>query len=90
MKVREQLRGMRWQGAEVGSLLRQEMGWKTSGIQFSGGLITAKAGAEGEIKQYCLSAFCFRVCLHIRENEQFLKCNRAAGKNTSCKHTIYY
>lgn len=34
MKVRERLRGVRWQGAEVGSLFRQEMGWKTSGIQF--------------------------------------------------------
>lgn len=40
MKVRERLRGVRWQGTEVGSLFRQEMGWKTSGIQFSGGLIT--------------------------------------------------
>lgn len=36
-KVREQLRGVRWQSKEVGSLFRQEMGWKTSGIQFSGG-----------------------------------------------------
>lgn len=36
MKVRERLRGVRWQGTEVGSPFRQEMGWKTSGIQFWG------------------------------------------------------
>lgn len=51
MKVRERLRDVRWQGTEVGSLFRQEMGWKTSGIQFSGGLISERdGGTEGEIK----------------------------------------
>lgn len=58
MKVRERLRGVRWQGTEVGSLFRQEMGWKTSGFQFSAGLISEREkGTEGEIKQYCLGAF---------------------------------
>lgn len=42
MKVRARLRGVLWQGAEVGSLFRQEMGWKTTGIQFFGDVITAR------------------------------------------------
>lgn len=37
-KVRVHIRGVRWRSTEVGSLFRQEMGWKTSGFQFLGGV----------------------------------------------------
>lgn len=93
MKVREWLRGVRWQGTEVGSLFRQEMGWKTSGIQFSGGLITER---EERTERQILSGCILPLSLFMYDGEWavLLKSNGTAGRLHSCytrwKYWIYY
>jgi len=71
MAERRALAGYRgWQPFQAGDRLVNK--WHSI---FRGRLssLCEGGGAEGEIKQYCLGAFCSRICLCIMEKEHFLK-----------------